>query len=62
MSVACSGVYSLFLLFSQEACEGFFMESMLQMSLPDKILQAYNSAVAKETLKSAQVKNLVSCR
>lgn len=45
-----------------EACTGFFPTSMLKISLPEKVLQAYEAAVMRENLKSAKLENLVSCR
>ncbi len=47
---------------SSEVCDGFFTESMLRLSLPSKIMKAYDDAVCKETLKIAQIDDIVTCR
>lgn len=47
---------------TSEACDGFFAESMLRKSLPDKVMRAYDDAIAKLSLKGAAIANLVTCR
>jgi len=44
---------------TSEECNGFFNDVMLRASLPLKVLQAYDAAVARENLKGLE--NIVQC-
>lgn len=46
---------------TMEACDGFFTQAMLRLSLPVKIMSAYDDLLAKDNLKNAQLTNLVTC-
>ncbi|KAJ1396678.1 hypothetical protein B484DRAFT_472247, partial [Ochromonadaceae sp. CCMP2298] len=46
---------------SADGCEGTFPESMLRLSLPDKVFAKYSEAQARDELKAAHLEGLTAC-
>jgi TRIAD3 protein (E3 ubiquitin-protein ligase RNF216) len=42
-------------------CQGFYLESMIKKSLPSKIFEKYSEMLLNDSLRKAEINNLISC-
>jgi len=59
-TIFADGKSNLNCMSTSESCCGFFTGSMLRSSLPDKILEKYDEAYARDSIKSAKIE-LIAC-
>ena len=60
-SVFGNGKSKLKCMSSSSDCQGFFSDSMLKMSLSERVFKAYQELLAQNALKEAKLENMITC-